>query len=286
MIRTRRPHLGVATYTHPGLSGKINEDRLAVAAYQGALGQPVLFVVVSDGIGGHRAGEVAAELTVQRIVQEVSDSNGVEPLHIMEAAIHAASQAIAERSASQADQTGMGSTCACAWVEGDRLYTTYVGDSRIYLVRDGKIQRTTVDHTWIQEAIEKRIITPEQAHGHPNVHVLRRHLGSVELPDVDTRLLLDARENDEQARLNQGMHLQSGDILLVCTDGLTDMVWDDEITRVITTRNALTSAAEDLVERANERGGHDNTTVVLIGVPRPGLKENEKKGFLHRIFGA
>jgi protein phosphatase len=138
----------------------------------------------------------------------------------------------------------------------------------------------------VQEAIEKRIITPEQAHGHPNVHILRRHLGSVELPEVDTRLLLDAQENDEQATLNQGMHLQPGDILLVCTDGLTDMVWDDDIRRVITTRNALKSAAEDLVERANERGGHDNTTVVLIGVPRPGLMDNKKKGFLRRIRGA
>jgi serine/threonine protein phosphatase PrpC len=286
MIRTQRPHLGVATHTHPGLSGKINEDRLALAAYQGAFGRPVLFIVVSDGIGGHRAGEVAAELTVQRIVQHVSDSNGLAPLEIMEAAIQAASQAIAERSASYGDEFGMGATCACAWVDGDRLYTSYVGDSRIYLVRDGRIQRTSVDHSWVQEAIDKGIITPEQAHGHPNVHVLRRHLGSVELPEVDTRLRLDDRQADEEARLNQGMHLQRGDILLVCTDGLTDMLWDDEIARLITTRNTLKAAAEDLVERANERGGHDNITVGLIGMPPPASTEKSGKGFLHRILGA
>lgn len=285
MIQLQRPHLRVATQTDPGLTGKINEDRLAVAAFQGAVGAPVLLVVVSDGIGGHRAGEVAAELTVQCIVQEVADSSGKEPLPIMEAAIHAASQAIAERSASRSDQAGMGATCACAWIEGSRLYTSYVGDSRIYLVREGKIQRTTVDHTWIQEAIERNIITLEQAHDHPNVHVLRRHLGSVELPDVDTRLRLDDDESDEQARMNQGLQLLPGDILLVCTDGLTDMLWDDEILHLITTRNALRSAAEDLVERANERGGHDNSTVVLIGVPRPGAREKARKGFLQRILG-
>jgi protein phosphatase len=81
---------------------------------------------------------VAAELTVQRIVQEVTNSDGQEPLKILEAGIHSASQAIASRSASRADQAGMGSTCACAWIQGDRLYTAHVGDSRIYLVRGGR----------------------------------------------------------------------------------------------------------------------------------------------------
>ncbi len=239
MIRTQRAHLFVATQTHPGLSGKINEDRLAVASFQAASGRPVLLAVVADGIGGHLAGEVAAEVAVQRIVQEVEASDGSQPLQMLQAAIQTASEAIAERSAGKADQAGMGSTCACAWIEGDRLYTGYVGDSRIYLIRDEKIQRITIDHSWVQEAIEKGVITPEQAHDHPNVHVLRRHLGTVDLPKVDTRLNLIPGESEEQARLNQGMHLRPGDILLLCTDGLTDMVWDDEILRLITTRNAL-----------------------------------------------
>jgi len=286
MIRTQRPHLAVATHTHPGLSGKINEDRLAVACFQAATGRPVLLVVVADGIGGHLAGEVAAEVAVQRIVQEVAEGDGTNPLQSLLAAIQNASQAIAERSAGQADQAGMGSTCACAWIDGDRLYTAHVGDSRIYLVRNETIQRMTLDHSWIQEAIEKGIITPEQAHDHPNVHVLRRHLGSVDLPKVDTRLHLASGESDEQAMHNQGMQLLPGDILLLCTDGLTDMVWDDEILRLITTRNALRSAAEDLVERANERGGHDNITVALVGVPRPATPRRKKQGFLRNILGA
>lgn len=287
MIRTRRTHLSVATFTHAGLSGKKNEDRFAVTSYRGGTGKAVLFAIVSDGIGGHRAGEVAAELAVNYIVDEVSNSTGDNPPEIMEAAIHTASEVIASHSASEPKQAGMGATCACIWVEGDRLYAAHVGDSRIYLVRAGHIQRITVDHTWVQEAIEKGIITPEQAREHPNVHVLRRHLGSVELPQVDFRLCLSGHEDDEQARMNQGMRLKPADILLACTDGLTDLVWDDEILRLITTRNSLKSAAEDLVARANERGGHDNITVILIGIPRTAIAgAPKKKSLFQDLLGA
>lgn len=285
MIRTQRNHLIVAALSHAGLSGKKNEDRYTIASYAGAAGAPVLFAVVSDGIGGHRAGEVAAELTVNYIMEKISESNGKDPLDIMQTAIHTASEAIVARSASKADQEGMGATCACIWIEGNKLYTAYIGDSRIYLVRHGKIQRLSVDHTWVQEALERHIITPDQAHDHPNVHVLRRHLGSVELPEVDFRLHLNANEDDMQARANQGTALQAGDTLLICTDGLTDLIWDDEILRLITTRNSLKSAAEDLVAQANERGGHDNVTVVLIRVPQPGAAgARKKKGFFQHLI--
>jgi protein phosphatase len=144
----------------------------------------------------------------------------------------------------------------------------------------------TVDHTWVQEAMERGIITADQARDHPNVHVIRRHLGQVELPEVDYRLRLSPEDSVEQARQNQGTQLKAGDILLMCSDGLTDLVWDDEILRLIMTRNALKSAAEDLVAQANERGGHDNITVILIGVPKEGMVDpHKKKGFLKNLFG-
>ncbi len=288
MNRSQRHHLNVAALSHAGMVGKNNEDRYAVSSYVNDENKPVVFAVVSDGIGGHRAGEVAAELAVNYIIETISESNGKSPPTIMEDAIHSASQAIASRSASKADQQGMGATCACVWIEERKLYTAYVGDSRIYLVRNGKIRRLTVDHTWVQEAIEKGIIQPEQARDHPNVHVIRRHLGSVELPQVDFRLRLNGEEDNEQAKQNQGTQLLPGDILLLCSDGLTDLVWDDEIQRVITTRSLLKSAAEDLVAQANERGGHDNITVVLIGVPKEGIPEpqtQKKRGILDSLFG-
>lgn len=286
MKRRSRSHLKVEALTHPGLSGKMNEDRYAVSAFVNEVGVPILFAVLSDGIGGHRAGEVAAELTVNYIVDSVAASKGGDPVEIMQSAIHTASQAIASRSAGNSEQEGMGSTCACVWVEGKRAYAVHVGDTRIYLVRAGAIQCLTIDHTWVQEAMEKGIINAEQARRHPNVHVLRRHLGSVELPDVDFRLILQPGQNDGPARLNQGFELQPGDILLMCTDGLTDLIWDDEILRLITTRNSLKSAAEDLVGRANERGGHDNITVILIGVPKTAAGQKRRsRGFIQNLLG-
>ncbi|HUI89730.1 MAG TPA: PP2C family serine/threonine-protein phosphatase [Anaerolineales bacterium] len=286
MNRTQRAHLNVAALSHAGRSGKNNEDRYAVASYTTDDGHPVVFAVVSDGIGGHRAGEVAAELAVNYISQKVEASSGRRPLEILESAIDTASQAIAARSASKDDQQGMGATCVCAWIVEDRLYTGYVGDSRIYLMRNEKLQRLTIDHSWVQEAIEKGIITPDEARNHPNVHVIRRHLGSVELPGVDFRLYLKPGESPEDAKKNQGTPLHPGDILLLCTDGLTDMVWDDEILHVITTRSNLKSMAEDLIDKANERGGHDNITVVLLGMPKDkNISMAKKQGLIEKLLG-
>ena len=286
MNRTQRAHLNVAALSHAGRSGKNNEDRYAIASFITDEGHPAVFAVVADGIGGHRAGEVAAELAVNYIGQNVAESNGRNPIEIIESAIDTASEAIAARSASKDDQQGMGATCVCALVVEDKLYTGYVGDLRIYLVRDEKIQRLTVDHSWVQEAIEKGIITPDEARNHPNVHVIRRHLGSVELPGVDFRLYLKSGESADDAMKNQGTRLRTGDVLLLCTDGLTDMIWDDEILHVITTRSNLKSMAEDLVDKANERGGHDNITVVLLGMPKENVTTTPKKqGFIEKLFG-
>ncbi len=267
MKRSPRTHLHVAALSHAGRSGKKNEDRYAIASFVNGLGQPLVFAVVSDGIGGHRAGEVAAELAVNYIVQQVAESNGREPLAIMERAIHTASQVIVAHSAGEAERNGMGATCVCAWVEGNRLYTAYVGDSRLYLVRDEKIHRLSMDHSWVQEAIDKHLLSPEQARHHPNAHVIRRYLGSARPPQVDFRLYLGA-SGGEGALGRQGAMLRSGDILLLCSDGLTDMLPDEEILRLILTHTpSLNAAAEALVSEANARGGHDNITVILLGMP-------------------
>ena len=249
----------------------------------------MLFAVVSDGIGGHRAGEVAAELAVNYIIEKVSESNGKNPLQIMEAAIHSASEAIASRSASQEEQQGMGATCACVWIEGHRFYIAYVGDSRIYLVRDGSIQRLTVDHTWVQEAVERGIITADA--GTRSSRMCTSSAGTWARWNFPMWIIAAAAERRRRhaaARTTTREHaLKQGDRLLICTDGLTDMVWDDEILRLILTRNSLQSAAEDLVAQANERGGHDNITVVLIGVPKEGTTNarHKKKGFFSNLLG-
>jgi protein phosphatase len=269
MIRVARAHLNVDAQSHAGMAGKNNEDRYAVASF--VLDKrdriPVLFAVLADGIGGHRAGEVAAELAVNHMMQAVARSDGRRIRDTIEDAVVEASDAIAAHAAANENLKGMGATCATAWIVGDKLHTAYVGDSRIYLIRGGRIQQLTVDHTWVQEAIEKGIITPEAARQHPNVHVIRRYLGSPTPPDPDFRLKLFNDEGDQHAENNQGLQLLPSDILLLCSDGLTDLVWNDEILEVIRSKPNLREASRALIELANARGGHDNITVVLISVP-------------------
>ncbi len=270
MIRNDRAHLSVAAQTHAGMTGKNNEDRYAVTSYQLSENDatPVVFAVVADGIGGHRAGEVAAELAVNHISQAVAESDAHHPKKTLEKAIQEASNSIADHASSTPEQQGMGATCACVWVIGNQLYTASVGDSRIYLLREGRVQQLTTDHTWIQEALEKNLITHDYARDHPNIHVIRRYLGSPEPSEVDFRLRLYDSETDALAEGNQGMPLYPGDTLLICSDGLTDLVWNDEIGEIIRTKGNLKTAAQGLIDTANQRGGHDNITVVLIAVPR------------------
>lgn len=269
MIRTSRAHLNVEAHTHPGMTGKNNEDRYAVASFHASEKDhtPVLFAVLADGIGGHKGGEVAAELAVNHIMQSVAKSDGKFSRHVIEEAINEASSAIASHSATNENLSGMGATCAIAWIIDNKLHTAYVGDSRIYLMRSGRIQQLTVDHSWVQEAIEKGILTPEVARDHPNVHVIRRYLGSPVPPEPDFRLYLFDGDGAHHAENNQGTEIQPNDVLLLCSDGLTDLVWNDEILEVVRTKSTLREASRALVNLANERGGHDNTTVVLIGAP-------------------
>lgn len=282
MIRSERAHLNVVALSHPGMKGKNNEDRYTVLSHRVSAQQPIpsVFAVIADGIGGHRAGEVAAELAVNHISQVVSESDAGAPLEILARAIHTASDAIAAHAVANSEQIGMGATCACVWIINDRLYTAHVGDSRIYLVRGGRIHQLTTDHTWIQEALDRGILAPEQARDHPNVHVIRRYLGSPQPPRVDFRLRLDAREEDAQAEANQSLPLRPGDLLLLSSDGLTDLVWNDEILEIIRSRGNLKDTARALIDLANRRGGHDNITIILISAPREWKRRDRQRDVL------
>lgn len=268
MIATERAHLQVAVVTHPGMKGKNNEDRYAVSAHRlgGARSLPSLLAVVADGVGGHRAGEVAAEMAVEIVSRTVAESDAGQPVSILSRAIAQANQAIYAQALANPAQQGMSTTCACAWVIGDRLYTASVGDSRIYLIRNGDIRQLTTDHTWVQEAVESGALTPEQARSHPNAHVIRRHLGSQQPVAPDFRLRLSLEEGDERAEANQGVRLLPGDCLLLCSDGLTDLVTDGEILEAMTSRRPR-EGLEHLVALANYRGGHDNITIVCLQKP-------------------
>ena len=268
MIRIENSHLHIAAKSHPGMRGKNNEDRFAVSAFHLSQDQPTpaVFAVLSDGIGGHRAGEVAAEMAVDTISQIVAESDGAQPVHTLRNAIGSASQVIREQAERDAQLTGMGATCACAWVIANRLYAAWVGDSRIYLVRRRAIYQLTTDHTWVQEALEAGTITPEQARNHPNAHIIRRHLGSSQPVEPDFRLRLNATESEPPSDANQGMKLLPGDQLILCSDGLTDLVSQAELLYEVEA-HSQEKAIDRLVSLANQRGGHDNITVISLRLP-------------------
>jgi len=273
MIETEHAHLRYAADSHPGMTGKQNEDRYGVTAFEAAgpgRARSVL-AVLCDGIGGHRAGEVAAEMGVRLITGTVAASDGSQPVETLSNAIITASQVVFEASQADHGRIGMGATCACAWVIGDRLYTANLGDSRIYLLRKGHFVQLSTDHTWIQEAMDAGIINEETGNGHPNAHIIRRYLGSKHPPEPDFRLWFFEGEDDEAARANQGLRLQPRDQILLCSDGLTDLVSDDTI-RDVLENEKLKKVPDRLIGMANERGGHDNTTVVLLEVPRRGAR--------------
>jgi len=270
VIAAERPHLKVAAKSHPGMSGKNNEDRYAVSSYRLEDEDhnfiPVVLAVVSDGIGGHRAGEVAAEIAVETISQAVSTSSIQDPVQTLREAVIRASQTIYSQSERDVQHKGMGATCACAWIIGDRLYTIFVGDSRIYLVHANQIHQLSIDHTWIQEAIENGALTADQARGHPNAHIIRRYLGSRQTVEPDTRLRLEPAESDDQAEANQGLQLLPGDQVILCSDGLTDLVGPNEILALMNSTDQEASV-EALIDLANQRGGHDNITIVALQIP-------------------
>ncbi|UCH60920.1 MAG: serine/threonine-protein phosphatase [Anaerolineales bacterium] len=268
MIPSERAHLLLAAHTHPGMSGKDNEDRYGISAFFASEQQkiPVVLAVMADGIGGHKAGEIAAELAVETISEVVASGDVSQPVDLLIQAIVQAGQSISEKAEVDIAYRGMGSTCACALVVGSRLYIASVGDSRIYLIRGNKIQQLTTDHTWIQEAIDHGAIKPGQAHNHPNAHVIRRYLGSRQEVVPDTRLRLNPAESDGQAVSNQGLYLHPGDLIFLCSDGLTDLVNNTEILTAFKGQGDQ-AVLESLVELANQRGGHDNITVLSMRLP-------------------
>ena len=268
MIPVDQAHLIVAAQSHPGMIGKNNEDRYAVSAYLVSETYPVpsLLALVADGVGGNRAGEVAAELAVETISRHIAASDASQPVEILKNAFQSANTSIYDQAQQGPAQHGMGTTCVCAWVIGEQLYATWVGDSRLYLIRDHGLQQLSIDHTFVQDALDQGMLTTEQARNTPVRHVIHRYLGMSQPVQPDFRLRLRSAEDDRQAQANQGLFLLPGDCLLLCSDGLTDLVQDVEILSEVL-RNPLGQAVVRLVALANQRGGFDNITVVGLQVP-------------------
>ncbi len=267
MIPSENSHLEITGGTHDGMRGKNNEDRFAISHFfvSEVDATPVSFSIIADGIGGHNAGEVAAEIAVSLIGEFVKECDGSEPLTSMSEAIELAGNEIYAQAEKNEDQQGMGTTVICAWIIQSQLYIASVGNSRIYLLRNNKMIQLNKDHSWVQEAIDLGVLGKDEARTHPYSSVIRRYLGSPETVDVDLRLWLDPGESDKKAEKNQGMRLNQGDRLLLCSDGLNDMVYDDKIQEIISS-NSGDHAIQELIEEANSNGGKDNITCILIDI--------------------
>lgn len=223
-----------------------NEDNFA----SDADGDRGLFIV-ADGMGGHAAGEVASEMAVQIVMRELA---GVRDLGAPDAAakvaeaLRHANRAIHDRTASEVDKQGMGTTASVLLVSGTRYMIGQVGDSRIYLLRDGALRQLTKDHSYVQEQVDAGFLTPEQARYHPYSNVITRCVGAS--PEVEP----DVYEGE--AKL--------GDLFLLASDGLTGMVEDRRLQQLLLARVPAERMVHLLISEANGRGGLDNITAIVV----------------------
>jgi serine/threonine protein phosphatase PrpC len=233
-----------AGFTDPGRKRRRNEDSFVI--------EPPLFAV-ADGMGGAQAGEVASRLAAAAF-REFHDADDLDPEPRLAAIIQEANRRIFERAAGDAQVSGMGTTITAALVVEDGLVIGHVGDSRAYRLRGGRFEQLTDDHSLVADLVRSGRLSPEEADTHPQRSVITRALGTD--PDVDVDTFTVAAE--------------AGDLFLLCSDGLTTMVADDEIRDLVSGASDLQQAGKSLVKAANKAGGEDNVTVVLVRVAEGG----------------
>jgi serine/threonine protein phosphatase PrpC len=245
--------INAAAATDVGLVRQNNEDNYYLDEAMG------LFVV-ADGMGGHASGEVASKMTVDIIRDCFKGPGKDKPLQVgpyrkdlsavtnrLASAIRLANMAVYEASTSHGELQGMGTTVAAAQIAGNRLSLAHIGDSRIYLIRAGNIEQLTDDHSVVYEQIKRELITKEDAVRSEMRNILTRALGTTDDVEVDL----------------EEMSLASGDMLILCSDGLTGMVDDDAILAVATAGVDPAAVCKELIAMANANGGKDNITVVF-----------------------
>lgn len=237
-----------ATRTDVGRQRRGNEDSLFARA-------PVF--VVADGMGGAQAGEVASRIAVEAFEPGLPDGGGAEQR--LATRIREANVRIYELASEDRARAGMGTTLAAALVGEDEVSIAHVGDSRAYLFRDGALERLTRDHSLVDELVRRGELTAEQAAEHPQKSIITKALGPEREVEPDTYT--------HAAR--------AGDVFLLCSDGLTSMIDDDRVARVLRTTPDLRRAARELIDAANEAGGRDNITVILFRLGDVGATDGD-----------
>ena len=205
--------------------------------------------VVADGMGGYEGGQEASRLAVETLLAVYRDFAGDDPQQALVEALQAAHEQVRQYSFAHPELRGMGTTCTAAAIVQNALYYVHVGDTRLYLIRDGQITRVTRDHSYVGRLVESGIISPEEAENHPQRNILTAALGTN--PD----LIMDSPGRPEP--------LRAKDILVICSDGLWGQVHDSEILETVANQSAE-QAGRQLIDLARERGGPDNITVQIL----------------------
>jgi protein phosphatase len=241
-----------AARTDVGMIRSGNEDNFTVDA------SPTRGIfIVADGMGGHAAGEVASEMAVnivQRELSPVRDLDGEDVVQMVAAALKRANRAIHDRTLTETDKQGMGTTVSALLLAGTRYLIGQVGDSRVYLFRDGGLTQLTKDHSYVQEQVDAGFLTPEQARYHPYSNVITRCVGA---------------GNDVEPDIYRG-EAREGDLFLVASDGLTGMVDDRRLAQLLGSRAEPDRKVQSLIAEANGRGGLDNITAIIVQVLETG----------------
>jgi serine/threonine protein phosphatase PrpC len=242
--------LSVAMLTNVGRMRRHNEDYVDghVPADPDLLERKGALFLVADGMGGHQAGEVASRGAVEQVIDNYYADNEPDAGKSLVRAVWQANQHIQEQAQVDPDKAGMGTTLVAAAILGTRVYIANVGDSRAYLIDRAGIHQITEDHSWVEEQVRAGLLTREQAQQHPQRNLVTRALGSRPTVEVD---------------LFEG-ELREGDVLLLCSDGLTNQVEDLELEAAVR-ECRLQDASTRLVAKANERGGTDNISLLLVG---------------------
>ena len=228
-----------------GKCREINQDYISVS--EEPIGNLPNLFLVADGMGGHKAGDLASEYTVAKVQEAVSKSMQTIPYQILKGAFQYANQKLLEKAGESDSYTGMGTTLVAATVKNDAVYVVNVGDSRLYKIGD-KIEQITEDHSLVEEMVRMGEISKEQARNHPDKNIITKAIG------VSDTVEPDYFDTD----------LQKGECLLMCSDGLSNMVSDGQIKEIVELRTDLESCAKELIRAANQNGGRDNIAVVLI----------------------
>jgi serine/threonine protein phosphatase PrpC len=205
--------------------------------------------VVADGMGGYEGGQEASRLAVETLMAVYRDADGNDPQAALIEALQSAHEQIRQYSFAHPELRGMGTTCTAAAIVQDELYFVHVGDTRLYLIRDGHITRVTRDHSYVGRLVEAGMISAEEAEHHPQRNILTAALGT------NPELMMDAPEQSEA--------LRPADVLVICTDGLWGLVRDPEILDIVENKSA-DKAGRELIALAKERGGPDNITVEIL----------------------